>query len=307
LWTGRLSGAVDVYDTRTKELLLPRILPLSTGVQQVYQNIGKTRNRGVEVSLTSNNIRRTDASWTTTATFTRNKEEIVSLVTEGVNDVATGLFLGHPIQVFYDYEKIGIWQTKDATEAAKYGQKPGDIRVRDLNNDGKIDAVNDRKVLAGRNRPRWFGGISNSASFKGFDMNVYFLARWGQMINPDFMRRFHTQGQENSSAIINYWTPENPSDDYPRPNANLSLASMLYTSTIGYVDGSYIRLRNASLGYTFRELKGTPISSLRVYVTGSNLFTWTKSDKLKEYDPERGGGESFPMTKLYLFGLNVGF
>lgn len=307
LWAGRLSAAIDVYDTRTSDLLLPRGLPPTTGVAQVYQNIGKTRNRGVEVSINSTNIRRTDLSWTSTATFTRNIEEIVSLVTEGVNDIGNGWFIGNPIQVFYDYEKLGIWQSKDAAEAATYGQKPGDIRVKDLNGDNKIDATNDRTVVGANNRPKWFGGLSNTVSYKGVDLNVYVFARIGQMINPDFLRRYHTQAQENSGTIINYWTPENPSNDYPRPNANLSLASMLYTSTIGYVDGSYMRIRNLSLGYTLPKFKQSFIDNLRVYVTGTNLFTWTGSQKLKEYDPERGGGESFPMTKTYVVGVNLGF
>ena len=307
LWKNRVTAAIDIYDTRTTDLLLNRGLPPTTGVQQVYQNIGKTRNRGVEVSVTSTNIRRQDFSWTTTATFTSNKEQIVSLVTEGVNDIGNGLFIGNPTQVFYDYEKIGVWQLNEEAEAVAFGQKPGDIKVRDLNGDKKIDAANDRKVLAGNNRPKWFGGLSNTVSYKGFDLNVYVFARFGQIINPDFLRRYHTQAQENSGTIINYWTPENPSNDYPRPNANLSLATMLYTSTIGYVDGSYIRLRNLSLGYTFPKFKKSFIDNLRLYVTGTNLLTWTRSSKLKEYDPERGGGESFPMTKTFVFGLNVGF
>ncbi len=302
----RLSAAIDVYDTRTRDLLLPRGLPPSTGALQVYQNIGRTRNRGVEVSINSTNIRRPDFSWNTTATFTTNREEILSLVSEGVNDIGNGWFIGHPIQVFYNYEKLGIWQTSEAADAAAFGQKPGDIKVRDLNGDKKIDATNDRRVLAGNNRPKWFGGLSNTVSYKGFDLNVYLFARWGQIINPDFLRRYSPQAIENSGTIINYWTPESPSNDYPRPNANVSLASMLYTSTIGYVEGSYIRLRNVSLGYSFPKFNNSFIDNLRVYVTATNLFTYTKSPRLKQYDPERGGGESFPMTRNVVFGVNLG-
>ena len=225
LWANRLSATIDVYDTRTSDLLLPRGLPPTTGVQQVYQNIGKTRNRGVEVSINSTNIKTRDFSWTSTLTFTHNKEEIVSLVTDGVNDIGNGWFIGEPLSVFYDYEKLGIWQTSEAAAAAAYGQAPGDIKVKDLNGDKKIDAINDRRVLAGNNRPKWFGGFDNRVSYKGFDLSVYVFARWGQTINPDFLRRYDRQSNlGNSSAIVNYWTPENPSNDYPRPNANLSLA-----------------------------------------------------------------------------------
>jgi hypothetical protein len=111
----------------------------------------------------------------------------------------------------------------------------------------------------------------------------------------------------NSSKAINYWTPENPSNDYPRPNANISGASTLYWSTLGLVDGSYLRIRNLSLGYTLSNLKSIGIHSLRIYATGTNLFTKTKDAKLDEYDPERGGGESSPMTKSYVLGVNVSF
>ena len=307
LWKGRVNATIDIYDTRTSDLLLPRGLPPTTGVQTVYQNIGKTRNRGIELGLSTTNIKAQDFSWTSTLTFTHNKEEIVSLVTGGVNDIGNGWFIGQPIDVFYDYEKIGIWQTAEAAKAAVYGQVPGDIKVKDLNGDNKIDAVNDRRVLAGNNRPKWFGGFDNKITYKGFDMSVYVFARWGQMLNPSFLSRYDRQSNlSNSSTIINYWTPENPSNDYPRPHAGLSGASTLYWSTIGYADGSFLRIRNLSFGYNFPGLKNATIRSLRVYFTGTNMFTWTKSPKLKEYDPERGGGESSPMLKNFVFGINLG-
>lgn len=307
LWANRLNVTVDVYDTRTSDLLLPRGLPPTTGVQTVYQNIGKTRNRGYEVSVSSTNIKTKDLTWSSALTYSHNKEQIVSLVTDGVNDIGNGWFIGYPINVFYDYEKIGIWQTKDATEAATFGQQPGDIRVKDQNGDGKIDAVNDRRVLGANNTPKWFGGFDNKVTYKGFDFDIYLFGRWGQMINPNFLNRYDRQSNlSNSATIINYWTPENPSNDYPRPNANISGASTLYWSTIGYVDGSFLRVRNISLGYTFPSFKSSFVNSLRVYAKGTNLFTWTKSSKLKEYDPERAGGESAPMLKNFVFGISLG-
>ncbi|SOE21126.1 TonB-linked outer membrane protein, SusC/RagA family [Spirosomataceae bacterium TFI 002] len=304
----RLTATVDIYDTRTSDLLLPRGLPPTTGVKTVYQNIGKTRNNGVEVAINSVNVRTNDFTWNSTLTFTHNKERIVSLVTEGVDDIGNGWFVGQPINVFYDYEKLGIWQTSEADQAALFGQIPGDIKVRDQNGDGKIDAVNDRIVLAGQNRPNWFGGFNNKVTYKGFDLNVYLFARWGQTISPSFLGRYDRQSNlSNSTTIIDYWTPENPTNEYPRPNANISGASTLYWSTIGYVDGSYLRVRNLSLGYTFPAMEKSFFNSLRVYTTATNPVTWTKSPKLKEYDPERGGGESSPMLKNVVVGLNIGF
>ncbi|WP_341224901.1 TonB-dependent receptor [uncultured Arcticibacterium sp.] len=304
----RLTASIDIYDTRTSDLLLPRGLPPTTGVKTVYQNIGKTRNNGVEIAINSMNVRSKDFTWNSTLTFTHNKERIESLVTEGVDDIGNGWFVGEPIRVFYDYEKIGIWQTSEADEAAKFGQEPGDIKVKDQNGDGEIDALNDRLVLAGQNRPNWYGGLNNKFSYKGFDLSVYLFARWGQTISPSFLSRYDRQSNlSNSTTVIDYWTPENPTNEYPRPNANVSGASTLYWSTLGYVDGSYLRIRNLSLGYTFPIQEKSFFNSLRVYGTATNPVTWTKSSKLDEYDPERGGGESSPMLKNVVFGLNVGF
>ncbi|MFN8352883.1 MAG: TonB-dependent receptor [Spirosomataceae bacterium] len=304
----RLNATLDIYDTRTNDLLLPRGLPPTSGVKTVYQNIGKTRNNGVEFSLNSVNINKNNLKWVSTLTLSHNKERIVSLVTEGVDDIGNGWFVGQPISVFYDYEKLGIWQTSEADKAKTFGQQPGDIKVKDQNGDSKIDAVNDRRVLAGNNVPVWYGGLNNRITFKGLDFSIYLFARMGQTINPSFLSRYDRQSNlSNSSKIIDYWTPENPTNEYPRPNANISGASTPYWSTIGYVDGSYLRIRNISLGYTLPQFKKSYFNSLRIYVTGSNLVTWTKSQKLNEYDPERGGGESAPMLKNIIVGLNLGF
>ena len=304
---GRISGTIDYYDSKTSKLLLERGLPPSTGVSNVIQNIGKTRNRGFEVALNADVVQDAPFKWNTSISYTRNKEEIVELVTNA-DDIGNGWFIGQPTTVFYDYDKLGIWQLGQEDEAAKFNQKPGDIRVRDVNGDGKIDASNDR-VIIGTPRPKWFGSWDNTFSYKGFDLNILLFARWGQTLQPNFLRRYDPQGLGQSTAIIDYWTPENPTNANPRPNSGLSLASTLYSSSLGYVDGSYLRIRNISLGYNFPQsiLKDGFIKKLRVYGTAKNPFTWTKSDLLDSYDPERGGSENFPMTKLFVFGVNVGF
>ncbi|MGV3602489.1 MAG: TonB-dependent receptor [Dyadobacter fermentans] len=300
LFDGRINGSIDYYDTRTSDLLLDRGLPPTTGVTTVKQNIGKTRNRGIEVVLGTTNVRTRDFTWNTNLTFTKNKEEITELVTEG-NDIGNGWFIGSPISVFYDYEKLGIWQTSEAEQAKAMSptQLPGEIRVKDQNGDGKIDAVNDRVIL-GTPRPKWSGGLDNTIKFKGFDLNFMIYARIGSMINSDRYARFDQQGVGNSTAGLDYWTPENPTNDYPRPNKN---AGLKYLSTLGYRDASYARIRNVTLAYNLPvdKFNWKIIRGLRIYATAKNLATFTKLD----YDPERGGSENFPMTKLFVFGLNV--
>ena len=308
LFKNRINLTVDYYSSNTYDLLLDRGLPPTTGFSSIIQNVAKTSNKGLEFYISSKNIVGTDFNWTTNLSFSKNKEKIVELAGGTKANLVNSWFVGSPVQAFYNYEMIGIWQTADAVEAAKYGQKPGDIRVRDLNNDGKIDANNDRKII-GSDRPKWSGGLENTLSYKAWDLNIYIFARIGQTIYPDFLRRYDPQGVENSGTIIDYWTPENPSNLYPRPNKNTSFASTLYSSSLGYTDGSFVRLRNITLGYNIPKpvLEKTFIKSVRVYATARNPFTYTKSSLLKDYDPERGGSENAPMTKLYLFGLSATF
>lgn len=308
LFKNRIIATFDYYDSNTYDLLLNRSLPPSSGETTVTQNIARTRNKGIEIFVSSKNLTGSNFTWTTNLTFSRNTERIVELAGGAQSDIINSWFVGSPVQAFYDYQKLGIWQLGEETEAAKYGQKPGDIHVADLNGDGKIDATNDRKIV-GSNRPKWSGGLENTFTYKSWDVNVYVFARIGQTIYPDFLRRYDTQGVGNSSTEINYWTPENASNEYPRPNKNVSFNSTLYSTSLGYVDGSYVRLRNVTLGYKFSNeiLDKSFIKSLRLYLTARNPLTYTKSDVLRDYDPERGGAESAPMTKLYTFGLNATF
>lgn len=300
---GRIGATVDYYDTHTKDLLLQRTLPTSSGVGSVIQNIGKTRNRGIEIGISTTNISARSFTWTSGITFSKNKEEIVALADENTNDVANGWFIGYPVKVFYDYEKTGIWQTGDKDEAAKFGLKPGDIKVKDTDGNGTLNTLD--RVILGKQVPAWSGGFNNDIRFKSFDLNIYVFARQGQWINSEYAGKFDPQGLENS-APVDYWTPENPSNKYPRPNAAVSKDGTPYIKSLNYVEGSFVKIRNISLGYTLpvSALQHLHLSNLRVYVTGKNLFTFSK---VKDYDPERGGDLSNPLTKMYVAGLNVEF
>jgi hypothetical protein len=153
--------------------------------------------------------------------------------------------------------------------------------------------------------PTWSGGISNTFKYYNFDLDVYVFARVGQWINSEYAAKYDPQGLENS-ANFNYWTPDRETNDYPRPNASVSKDGTPFIKTLGYKDGSFVKIRNISLGYSLPSgiLKRSHLSSLRIYVTGKNLFTFSK---VKDYDPERGGDLSNPLTKMYVAGLNVEF
>lgn len=299
----RLFGSVDLYDTRTSDLLLDRFLPLTSGVGYITENIGKTRNRGVEVALTAVVADKKNFQWNAGITWFANKEEIVELAT-GANDIANGWFIGQPTQAYYDFEKIGIWQSNEVDEATKYKQAPGDIRVKDQNGDGVIDANNDR-IIIGSNRPKWSGNLTSDFKILNFDFSFQVFARIGQKFQYEYASVYDPAGVENSLQH-DFWTPENASNDYPRPNASRSRIGTLYFTSLTYEDGSFIKLRGMTLGYTIPEkvLSRFGVSSLRLYVNGRNLLV---SSKIKDYDPERGGSLSNPIPRLIVGGINLDF
>ncbi|OON70358.1 SusC/RagA family TonB-linked outer membrane protein [Hymenobacter sp. CRA2] len=308
----RITGTVDYYDALTKDLIFPYNLPAFTGVTTVNRNIGKTRNRGLEVSVTSQNLRGNNLTWSTTVTFARNKEMIVELPNGNViaDDYRNSLIVGQPAQVYYDYKKIGIWQLGEEAEAASYGTAPGqfipgDIKVADISGpdgvpDGKITAA-DRMVIGSR-VPKWTAGLSNDLRYKGFDLNVLVVARVGQWISSDYYAKY-TRSGSNNGAIVDYWTPENPTNEYPRPNATRSLS---YVTTLTEREASFAKLRNVTLGYTLpKSVVGkAKIDNVRVYVSGRNLYTLSN---IKDFDPEGEGVIDRPLNRAYVVGLNVGF
>jgi TonB-linked SusC/RagA family outer membrane protein len=302
LFENLITGTIDYYNTKTVDLLLDRLLPPTSGVSRVTQNIGSTANTGIDISLNVAVIRKKDLTFNAGVTFFSNKERITDLV-NGVNDVANGWFIGYPVRVLYDYRKIGIWQLGDSATALLNNQRPGDIRVSDETGDKVITAL-DRTVV-GQLAPKWNGGLNLDLRYKGFDFNAYIFARMGSTIDYNYYTRVHLAGRENG-AHVNYWTLENPSNDFPRPRSSVAgVTNLAYGSTLGYIDGSFIKLRNVSLGYTLPKTLTSKLglSGIRIYVTGKNL--WTIHSKIKDYDVERGGTLTTPFTKLVIGGINV--
>ncbi len=308
----RINATIDWYDATTTDVLLPRSLAFSTGVEDVYENIGETKNKALEITLNSQNIVKGDFKWSSTLTFTRNREKVSQLI-DGRNIIANSapernsLLLGYPITSFYTFEKLGIWQSNEAEEAALYNLQPGDIKLRDLNGDFKFDAAD--LAYIGSTVPDWYGGLQNNFSYKGFDLSVFLIARYGQMIDAEFLGRYNPSGTGNGPEIIDYWTPENPTNDFPRPRRQAQLSNYIGYQTLNFVDGSFFKIKNVSLGYTIPKSKSgnSFYDRIRVYATANNLLVVTKSHLIKDYDPERGGQESNPLSRSFVFGLNVGF
>ena len=326
IFNNRVDLNIDLYNIDTDNILMARSLPPSTGAGgsssaqfSTYQNIGKTRNRGIEIALNTVNVDTRDFKWNSTLTFAANQEEIVSLVTgediiQGQNAEVASLLIGRPINSFYSYKLNGIWQLGEEAEMAKYklngtenAFKPGSLRVEDFNGDGNITA-DDRQYLGSRS-PKWTAGFNNTFRYKNFDFGAYLVMRWGQMIDAQFLGRFDPSGVSNSPDYLDYWTPENPSNDFPQPKKDGKLYDYYGYMSLNYVDGSYFKVKNISMGYSLptKITDQLGISKLRFYATASNPFTVAKSHLIKFYDPERGGDEKMPLTKQIVFGLNLSF
>ncbi|MCF1716620.1 TonB-dependent receptor [Flavihumibacter sp. RY-1] len=339
LLNNRLTGTIEYYNTSTTDILLSKSLPRSQGANSILTNVGETATNGMEFSLSSYNIQAKKPggfTWRTDVNAFFNREKIVALQQGLQQDIANGWFVGQPMTVIYDVRKIGIWQLGEEAEAAQYGQAPGDIKLEDVNKNNAI-GPEDRQII-GDFQPNLVAGLTNSFSFKGFDLNVVMFGRFGQTVAATYLSAdggaagypFFLNSRVNQHKI-NYWTPTNPTNDFPQPDA--SRDAQLYTSTLTYRDGSFIKIRTIDLGYTFKKamLEKLKMQSLRVYVSAQNPFIlWAPlvRDGLG-IDPEGNGtgnavnsnagggspvqtraitvGMGVPPSRLFIFGVNLNF
>ena len=307
LWNNRISGTLDFYRANTTDLLMNRTIPYSLGYQSITQNIGATRNTGIELALSAITLDGWKGiRWSNDITWAKNKNEIVTLAGGADSDLGNLWFVGMPINgggnnVWRDYVYSGIWQTADATEAAKYGRKPGEIRVADLNNDGKFNDA-DRMIL-GNTYPKWTGSYSTRIDYKFIDLGAQAITRQGFMIRNDLARGNSLAGRYNGIKV-NYWTPENPSNDAPRPDKNTE--SPYFGEARGYEDGSFVKIRNITVGATVpqRFLSRVGAQSLRLYFTAQDPFLFTDTDVI---DPEGATGKVIPAYRTLLIGGNFAF
>ncbi len=315
----RISGSIELYQAKTTDILQEVTLPPTSAVTQVVENIGETESKGIEVSLRTVNISTADFNWTTDITFASNSEEITLLAGGVTQDVANGWFVGEPLTVFYDWNKIGIWQLDEAEEATMYRAEPGAIKLEDIDNNDTINDA-DRMVL-GSSKPKWTGGINSTMKYKNFDLSVFFYARMGQMIKDNVIGLWSPDCRENSIER-DYWTPNNPTNEYPKVDPNQTRSGWSQQTVLQYVDGSYIKIKDITLGYTLPQniTSKLMMSSFRIYVTAKNAFVLGKYFSQGRYDPEavnrdpdadiedRGiSNIGFPMPKMFAIGANINF
>ncbi len=352
----RITGSLEVYSQKTKDILLPVSLPPSNGADRTFLNLGKTKAHGVELTINTVNIKTADGLiWTTDFNYFFNKEEIVELANPTqLNDVGNGWFVGEPITVIYDYQKLGIWQTGDPglTTQVSPVQKPGDIKVLDWNTAGARPGdqnygvpdnriTPDDRMIIGNFQPKFEGGMNNTVMYKGFDFSIFIYAKTGMKVVVPYLAsesgganytgyNWFMQSR-NNQLKVDYWTPNNPSNKFPQPDA--ALGGPQYGSTLSYVDGSFIKCRNINLGYNIPAsvLSKSGITNLRVYFSAVNPFViWAPFvDEGYGPDPEGngfGGGiraqgteqagtvgrqitvnANNPATRQFIFGITLKF
>ncbi|MEO8404205.1 MAG: TonB-dependent receptor [Chitinophagaceae bacterium] len=300
----RITGSVDVYSTKTEGLLLKRNLPIITGYSFVLDNLGKTENKGIELTLNADNIRTKDFKWQTAIVFSTNKNKIVDLYGDKKTDLGNRWFIGQPIGVIYDYKMVGVWQVGEDPSQVDPGAKPGDLKFADINNDKKITA--DDKILQGQTTPKWIGGITNSFHYKNFHLSIFIQTSQGATKNDVTLTYADEAGRMNIPIDAGYWTVDNKSNTRP---------SLAYTNTKGYgypSDNSYTRIKDITFSYTFPQqlLDKLRLGSVTLYASGRNLHTFTN---WIGWDPEfnysfRGSGDwtnNYPITRSVVFGANI--
>jgi len=314
----RISGSVDVYSNRTTDLLLKRNLPLVTGYSNVWDNIGIVGNKGIDVTLKTVNIATKDFKWSTNWNFSTNKNKIIDLYGDKKSDIGNRWFIGKSLGAIYDYKMIGVWQAGDA-DLAKYGAKPGDLKFKDINGDGKIDANND-KVYQGSTQPKWIGGITNTFDYKNFHLSIFIQTSQGSVKNDVDLNYADETGRRNTPAEIGYWTPTNMSNTRP---------ALSYNNTLGYGyprDNSFTRIKDVTLSYVFspKILEHTFFKSLTLYASGRNLYTFTNwigwdpednylgrgitNNYVTNNGPNNGTNSwtnNYPSVRSVVFGINV--
>ena len=307
----RIRGDLNLYKTNTTDLLLDRTISAVHGITSVTQNIGETENKGIELSLTSRNVVTPNFTWVMSGNMAAVKNRIISLYgfldEQGneVDDIGNKWFIGHPIRVNYDYVIDGVWQLEEADEAALWGSRPGFVKFRDVNGDTSLTAE-DRQIV-GQLDPKFIWGLSNTFSYKNFRLYIFIHGVHGVTKDDEYMQDDVYPFVRRNTINKNRWTPDNPTNDFYMNAVNAHLMGGVSAEEDNFFeDASFVRIKDVSLSYDFpvKWISKIYLDRLRLYVTGRNLYTFTKWNGM---DPELDDQRLFPLERQIVFGLNLGF
>jgi TonB-linked SusC/RagA family outer membrane protein len=340
LLKNRLSGTVEYYVTNTRNLLLGLALPSTSGVSSYTANIGSTQNKGVELSLNGVILDNANGwTWEVGANLYANRNQITALAGEQQRDEGNWWFVGKPINVVFDYEKVGLWQQSDQyLNILEPGGNAGMIKVKytgTYNADGsptRAIGAADRQILD--TNPKFLGGLNTRVAYKGFDLSIVGVFQNGGLLNSTIYGSggyLNLLNGRRGNIKADYWTPDNTGAKYPKPGGLTSGDNPKYASTLGYFDASYLKVRTISLGYNVQPsewMTKSGVSRLRLYVTAQNPFVFFSPYKKESgMDPETnsngdqnaavplGGnlsriltlGTNSPATRAFLAGLDLTF
>lgn len=315
----------DYYNSITSDLLFSVNIPSSSGYSSSLQNIGELQNKGFELGV-GGHLSRNAFKWESRINLSYNENKVLKL--DGRPQFTTGggighlvvsntvlLDVGHSVGNFYGLKKIGIFNSEEEIAgSAQVNAQPGDIKYEDINQDGIINEA-DRTVI-GNGNPKYFGGFNNTFYWHNFKLNVFLQGAFGnEILNFQRFDLYNLNGNNNQSIeILDRWTPTNTNTDIPRANSRGGSRTF---SSFHVEDGSYLRVKNITLGYDFNRniLNKLHLSKLNIYCTLQNWFTVTK---YTGYDPEINyfgtsainqgmDYQSYPSSKTVLFGLSIGF
>lgn len=312
-----LNITADYFNNVTRDILIGLPVPGMFGGGSPVQNAGKVRNRGWEVNL-NYRFKTGQVEHFISGNVSDAANEVVD--TRGVEwingaDVNTIIKEGYPINSYYAYRVNGIFQNDEEVAQGPWldgiTPKPGDLRYVDKNNDGLVKESDDRFIL-GDNFPHYTYGFSYGFTWKGFDFSMFWqgVGRRNVWLRGESVEAFHNN---NEGPVFDFhldrWTPNNPDASYPRLTVGAESTNNAAKSNFWIQDGSYLRLKNAQIGYTFPKewLKKVYVKNLRIYLSGQNLFTL--SHIKGGWDPETtdGGGRIYPVSRVISMGLNIKF
>lgn len=308
-FNSRLSGSIDFYVSNTSDLLMNRTVPIMNGYNSIMDNVGKTRNKGVELALNSVNMESKDFRWSTSYNFSLNRDKIVELRGDGKDDITNKWFIGEPVKVYYDYNVVGTWQeddnflNADGKEIQK-GAKPGHAKLEDVDGDGTITAK-DKKII-GSKSPSFTMSLGNTFTYKDFTFSFLLngvFGAWKEMIDYNFDR---WSSKYNYISGMDYWTPENPT------NAMTSPGYVPYDKHSFYKKMNYVRIKNITLGYNIPKAILTPvgISALNVNLSVNNLYTFSNVKNALNFDGTDYNANivsCYPTARSFMLGLNLIF
>ncbi|GAA4436010.1 TonB-dependent receptor [Ravibacter arvi] len=297
LANNRVSGSLELYQTRNEGLLTQRVLPEGTGFSNIWQNIGETLNKGIELTLTGNLINKKDLDWSVTGMASYNKSEITRL-TEGQDDRANKWFIGHPVKVVWDHKKTGIWQVAEQEEAKKYNMQPGEIKIVDR--DGDFAFTDEDRFILGQVEPKVLASIQSSLRYRQFDLGVNLVGQFGHYITAS---NYTAEWNADKYIIdaVNWWTPLNPTNDWPRAH---TAQSHRFSSTLSIFRGDFIKIQNISVGFNPTvSLFGHQMNRARIYLQASNAF-YLFQKAPSAVNPEQPN-TMYTIPASYVLGLNL--